>query len=90
MKKWDFVKVVAEKTGKTQKEVDSVLNAMTEVLVTECRDNGDSINLPNLGMFKQKVNSAHKGRNPRTGDVVDIAGSKTIAFRAASNVKVAE
>ena len=62
MKKWDFVKVVAEKTGKTQKEVDSVLNAMTEVLVTECRDNGDSINLPNLGMFKQKVNSAHKGR----------------------------
>ena len=90
MKKWDFVKVVAEKTGKTQKEVDSVLNAMTEVLVTECRDNGDSINLPNLGMFKQKVNSAHKGRNPRTGDVVDIAGSKTIAFREASNVNVVE
>lgn len=90
MKKWDFVKVVAEKSGLTQKDVDNVLTTMTDVIVTECRDNGDSVNLPNLGMFKQKVNAAHKGRNPKTGEIVDINGSKTIAFRASSNVKIVE
>lgn len=88
MKKWDLVKAIAEKTGVSQKEVNLVVDALSEIVVTECRDNGDSVNLPSLGIFKQKVNSARLGRNPATGEALEIKESHTIVFKPSSALKL--
>lgn len=90
MDKWSYVKKVAAEAGQSQETVNKVMNAMTEVLVTEVRDNGESIAFPGLGTFKQKVNAARIGRNPATGEKVDIPASTTIAFKAQSTLKVVE
>ena len=54
MKKYDVVVAVAKSTGVTQKEVEKVIDSLSSVIVENVRDGGDTINLPALGMFKQK------------------------------------
>ena len=90
MNKWDFVKKIAEKTGQSQDNVNKVLNAFVEVLVPEVRDNGETISLPGLGAFKQKLTEAREGRNPMNGEKVQIKASRNITFKPQSIVKVVE
>lgn len=90
MNKWDFVKKIAEKTGQSQDNVNKVLNAFVEVLVPEVRDNGETISLPGLGAFKQKLTEAREGRNPMNGEKVQIKASRNITFKPQSTVKVVE
>lgn len=90
MNKWDFVKKIAEKTGQSQDNVNKVLNAFVEVLVPEVRDNGETVSLPGLGTFKQKLTEAREGRNPMNGEKVQIKASRNITFKPQSTVKVVE
>ena len=87
MKKWDFVKLVAEKTGLSQHDVNKVIDEAGRIIVEQCRDKGEEISIPTIGSFKQKVNPARKGRNPLTGATIDIKGSRTIVFRPMPSVK---
>ena len=88
MKKWDFVKLIAEKTDLNQQKVHEVIDEIGRQIVVQCRDNGEDISLSTLGSFKQKVSAPRKGRNPLTGEIIDIKGSKTIQFRPMPSVKV--
>lgn len=90
MKKWDFVKLVAEKTGLSQQDVNKVIDEVGRIIVEQCRDKGEEISIPTIGSFKQKVNPARKGRNPLTGETIDIKGSRTIAFRPMPSVKAVD
>ena len=87
MNKWDFVKKIAEKTGMSQDNVNKVLNAFVEVVVPEVRDNGETISLPGLGTFKQKLTEPREGRNPLNGEKVQIKASRNITFKPQSSVK---
>lgn len=87
MKKFELVAAVAKQTGLTQRDVNSMIDAMSEVITSTCRDQGEIVNLPSLGIFKPKVNVARKGRNPMTGAVIDIPESHTLKFTASSALK---
>lgn len=52
------------------------------------RDNGESVALPGLGTFKQKLTEAREGRNPINGEKVKIKASRNITFKPQSSVKV--
>lgn len=88
MKKWDFIKLVADKTGLPQQKVNEVIDEAGRVIVEQCRDNGEDISIGTLGSFKQKVNPARKGRNPLTGKDIEVKASRTIAFRPMPSIKV--
>lgn len=88
MNKWSFVKKVSAESGLSQDNVNKVLTAAVNVIVPEVRDNGENIPLPGLGTFKQKINAAHKGQNPATGEKIDIAASRTIVFKVQPSVKI--
>lgn len=90
MKKWDFVKLVAEKTGLSQQDVNKVIDEAGRIIVEQCRDKGEEISIPTIGSFKQKVNPARKGRNPLTGETIDIKGSRNIVFRPMPSVKAVD
>lgn len=87
MNKNELLKKISEKAGISQENVNKVLNAFVEVTVPEVRDNGETISLPGLGTFKQKLTEAREGRNPMNGEKVQIKASRNITFKPQSSVK---
>lgn len=85
-KKADFVSAVAEKTGMTKSDSDMALAAVLNVIATEVAD-GKRINLPGFGTFKLNFRAARKGRNPATGEEIDIRASFSPSFSASKTLK---
>ncbi len=87
MNKGDLVNEVS-KVLTTKKEaqaaVDCVLSSITKAL-----EKGDSVSLIGFGTFKVADRKARKGRNPQTGEEIDIAASKVPKFAAGKALKEA-
>ena len=62
--------------------VDGVMKAIADAAVA-----GEEVNLPGLGKFKIQERAARQGRNPATGQAVEIAASKKVAFQPAKALK---
>ncbi|MBR2265480.1 MAG: HU family DNA-binding protein [Paludibacteraceae bacterium] len=88
MKKFELVREVAKQTGISQDVVNKVVDNMSEVIVKTVIEDGDEVNLPALGKFKQKVNPARKGINPLNKKSIDIPETHTLAFKPTSSIKV--
>lgn len=89
MKKYELVKAVAERVdGASQDVVNKVIDVLSEVIVKACVEDGDEVNLPALGKFKQKVNPAREGINPLTKKPMDVPESHTLTFKPTSSIKV--
>ena len=84
--KQDLIAKVAEATELTKKDsgraVDAVFDAIEGFLA-----NGEKVQLIGFGNFEVRERAPRKGRNPQTGEVVDIAASKTPAFKAGKGLK---
>lgn len=87
MKKYELVAAVAKETGMTQTEVNKAIDSMCSIIVNACVEQGDEVNLPTLGKFKQKVNPARKGMNPLTKKPMDVSESHTLKFTPTSTIK---
>ncbi len=87
MNKGDLVNEVS-KVVKTKKDdqavVDCVLSSITKAL-----GKGDSVSLIGFGTFKVVERKARKGRNPQTGEEINIAASKVPKFVAGKALKEA-
>ena len=86
MNKTQFVDAVAQKAGITKKEAEAAVNAMTAV-VADTLKAGDKVQLIGFGTFEVKTRAARSGRNPKTGETIEIAASKTPAFTAGKAFK---
>ena len=86
MNKKELIDAVAEKAGmpRTQaaRAVDAAIAAMTEALQRD-----EKVQLMGFGAFEAKVRPARKGRNPRTGETLDIPVSRSIGFKAGSALR---
>ena len=79
--KTELVGVVAERTGLSKADVGKALDeALTEIRRTV--DGGETVALRGFGTFRLSERSARKGRNPRTGEEIDIPASRNLAFKA--------
>ena len=78
--KTEIVNQVSERTGlkktEVQQVVDETLNEIRSSL-----ESGDSVTLRGFGNFKVTDRSARKGRNPRTGEEIEIAAGKRVSFK---------
>lgn len=86
MNKNEFVTAIAEKSGLTKKDAEAALNAYTEV-VTDALKAGDSVQLIGFGTFEVRERAARKGRNPHTGEAIEIAAAKAPAFKPGKALK---
>jgi DNA-binding protein HU-beta len=86
MTKAEFVALLSEKTEQSQKAINEMLQAFTEI-VTDALVRGESLLFPGLGTFDVKTRAARKGRNPRTGETIEIAEAIVPYFKAASLLK---
>ncbi len=73
---------VAEKSGLTKKDASSALTALITV-VGETLKSGDDVRVAGLGVFAPVKREARKGRNPATGQEIDIPPSTKAGFKAA-------
>jgi DNA-binding protein HU-beta len=85
-RKADFIASISEKTGMSKKESEDALKAVLDT-VREQVGAGKRVSLPGFGTFTLKHRSARKGRNPQTGEELQIAASKSPGFSAAKSFK---
>ena len=86
MNKTDLVNVVANDTGVSKKDVDAVV-ASTVNAIIEALKAGDKVQLLGFGTFEVKDVAAKTGRNPQTGETIEIAACKKPAFSASKALK---
>ena len=86
MNKTELVAAMAEKTGLSKKDAESALNAFTGVVAEELKK-GEKIQLVGFGTFEVSERAARTGRNPQTGEEMNIAASKAPKFKAGKALK---
>ena len=86
MTKPELVKAVAEAAGIANKDADKAVNAMIASITKELSDGG-KVQLIGFGTFEVSERSARQGRNPQTGETVQIAASKAPKFKAGKALK---
>lgn len=85
MNKADLINSISEKTGLTKTKSNEVIDAFLSS-VTESLSNGDKVTLVGFGTFTTSQRDARKGRNPKTGDIIDIPSKKVARFKAGSDL----
>lgn len=86
MNKTELVAAIAEKTELTKKDSEAALAAVVES-ITEALAKGDKVQLIGFGTFEVKNRPARLGRNPKSGELIEIAASKTPVFKAGKALK---
>lgn len=86
MNKTELVEAVAEKMNTTKKEAEAAVSAFTET-VKEALAEGKKVQLVGFGSFEVRERSARKGRNPQTGEEMDIPVTKVPAFKPGKGFK---
>ena len=86
MTKTDLVTVVAAETKVAKKDVEAVVAATLDA-ITAALNEGDKVQLIGFGTFEVKDRAAKTGRNPATGEAIEIAASKQIKFSAGKTFK---
>lgn len=86
MNKTELITALADKANLTKKQAGDILNAFEEV-VSETLATGDKIQLVGFGTFEVKERVARTGRNPRTGEEMEIPASKVPSFKAGKALK---
>lgn len=86
MNKTELIAAVAEKAELSKKDAEKAVKAFTDV-VSEELVNGGKIQLAGFGTFEVSERAAREGRNPKSGEVMNIPASKTPKFKAGKALK---
>ncbi len=81
MNKAELIAQVAEKSDLTKKDAERAVSALIET-VEEALVRGDRVQLVGFGTFEIRERAARKGRNPQTGQEIDIAATRVPVFKA--------
>ena len=86
MNKTDVVDAVAESADISKAAAGRAVDAVLDI-VSKSLSNGDSVTLVGFGTFSVRDRAARSGRNPRTGETIQIAASKLPVFKAGKALK---
>ena len=86
MNRVELIASMSEKCGLDKKNTEAALTAFT-TSVEEALKAGDKVQLIGFGTFEVKERAARTGKNPRTGEVVEIPASKAASFKPGKALK---
>ena len=86
MTKSELMQQLAEKLGKSKKEVVEFMDAMVDMAYAVTKKEGE-FTIPGLGKLQKKHRAAREGRNPATGATIQIPAKTVIKFRVAKQAK---
>lgn len=88
MNKSDLIDVIAQRSDLTKaaaaRALDSTIEAITEAVAS-----GDTVSLVGFGSFKSAARAAREGKNPKTGEKLNIAATTVPKFSAGASFKAA-
>lgn len=88
IKKSQLIQMIAEKNGLSKKDAETYLDSLVELL-TDLMKKGEKVNITGFGIFKVADRKAREGRNPRTGETIQIPASKKMRFTPSKVLKEA-
>jgi len=88
MNKAELVEEVSDQTGISKRRAKNVLDAMTKA-ITNALSNGQKITLVDFGTFRVVQRKAREGRNPQTGEGLQILAKKVAKFRPGKGLREA-
>lgn len=86
MTKADLINLMSEKAGITRVKAETVVNTIFDTMV-EALMNDNRIEIRGFGSFVNREYDAYKGRNPRTGDVINVKKKKLPFFKVGKELK---
>lgn len=86
MNKTDLIEIVAKEVNLKKKDADAAVTAVFAAIEKALVD-GEKVQLIGFGTFEVKDRAAKTGRNPATGEAIEIAASKQIKFSAGKTFK---
>ena len=88
MRRPELVDAIADKADLTKEQAGQALNALLESITGALKEQ-DSVSLVGFGSFVQRNRAARTGKNPQTGETIQIAASNTVAFKPGKSLKQA-
>ncbi len=86
MNKADIIAKVHDVLGGTKADSERAVETMIDSVVSALKA-GDEVSIAGLGIFSTKMRPARTGRNPRTGESIQIPAMRVPKFRAAKGLK---
>ncbi|MBI2409881.1 HU family DNA-binding protein [Candidatus Kaiserbacteria bacterium] len=86
--KADIIDKVHSTLGSTKADAERAVETVIDCIVSSLKS-GDEVSVAGLGIFATKARPAREGRNPRTGETIRIAATRTAKFRPAKALKEA-
>lgn len=86
MNKTELITAMSEKAEISKKDAEKALSAFTNVVADTLVD-GDKVAITGFGTFEVVERAARTGRNPQTGETLEIAASKSPKFKAGKALK---
>ncbi|MBR2188108.1 MAG: HU family DNA-binding protein [Eubacterium sp.] len=86
MNKTELAAAIAEKAGISKRDAEAAVKAFIDVVSEELKDGG-KVQLVGFGTFEVSERSARQGRNPQTGETIEISASRTPKFKAGKSLK---
>ena len=86
MNKMELVAAIADQAEISKKDAEKALKAFTDVVADELKKGG-KVQLVGFGTFEVSERAAREGRNPKSGEVMNIPASKTPKFKAGKALK---
>ena len=86
MNKTELVAAMAEQINLSKKDAEAALKAFIDVVSEELKK-GEKVQLVGFGTFEVSERAAREGRNPQTGETMEIKASKTPKFKAGKALK---
>lgn len=84
--KKEIIDAVADMYEMSKKSVKDILDATLDT-IAENLEEGNAVDLFGFGKFSITERAARKGRNPATGETIDIAASKSVKFKPSKTLK---
>lgn len=86
MNKTELIQAIAESTGFTKKDVTQVVDTLFDT-IQDALKRGEHVQLVGFGNFEIRERAARKGRNPQTGEEIEIAATRVPAFKAGKGLR---
>lgn len=86
MNKGEMITLAAAKSGVSKRETKEVVDALVD-LVGDVLKDGETIQIAGFGTFKVSERAARQGRNPKTGETIQISASRSPSFKAGKALK---
>ncbi len=87
MNRSELVDAIADRSGVSSSDVDASLKGLFEVVAGVVAKGDEKITIPGFMSFEQSHRKARQGRNPQTGETIQVPASNTVKVSAGSKLK---